>query len=711
MNGRFGFGIARQAVRLGRALAFVVAAAAMTGASVRAEDGPACPNNTKDAYTMTLAALTGPQGADAIVKITSAAGCTAVERLKKVQLKTFAADGPVEDVRNLADVPAPGAAATIPIGRVDRGRRLEADVLVQTDSPSRTYVLKSDTTTRLRPDLIVKGVFAPQQTLSVRTIDVVVDVAEVNGDTGATANVRLMLGDVPLADAAPVTLEPGGQASVTFAGIALRNPVSTELTVQVTDVSPVETNAANNSGKIHVDVTEHELERSLVFVPSLGGYGAQMNGHVYAGVLPAPAAAMPDLEAKVKALEPQFVRIFFSEQQELMVPRRESFEDTVQLAHEAGATINITYQSAVRAQNNPNAFMEVFAAELEKLVREKGLTNVRWVTIQNEPNTTRITPQVIETLYRTLAAKLAARGLREQIKFMGGDLVEFGDNDLPNPNHHTWWNYMAEHMTDILDAYSVHIYWNYWDIPRMEFRLKDVREIAFEDIPEAARKPVYVTEFGVRGIINRPGQPTAPQPGFWEDGTPFARTNIAAFQQLWFNIFSAQLGYSGTAKWDAYWGKYDGSYNASHYLIGPPEEGWPLFPSYHALRMLLQTTERGWQVLGVAPWEQDDWQLSEGGRANDQPEKELVAYANSGDQLTLIGLDTHGRALNGVSNEVASYSIGGLPPNENFNLVLWNADGNGVNSNAGKVATGPTGVARFAVPVHAAFALTTAPIS
>src|SRR5829696_2257295 len=709
MNGGVTSGGPRRATRLAWAAACAVALAAITSGSVRAEDLPLCPIDTNDAYALTVGALTGPQGADAVIEIAPKPGCAGVERFKKVQLKTYAADGALEDVRNIVDVPAPGGTAEVAAGQIGRSQRLEAEVLVQTGTPPRTYVLRGEATARLRPDLVVAGVFARAHTTTVRPVDVVVDVHEQNGDTGAEASVRLLLGDELLADPAPVTVTAGGTASVTFEDVTLSDPLETKLSVRVTDAQPAETNTMNNSGTATVDVTEHELDRSLVFVPSLGGYGAQMNGHVYAGVLPAPPGSMPGLEEKVKALEPQLVRIFFSDVQEAMLPRLDSFEKTVELADEAGATINITYQSAARAQNNPNALMEVFAAELDKLVRAKGATNLRWVTIQNEPNDTRITPQTIEMLYRTLAAKLTARGLRDQIRFMGGDLVEFGDNDLPNPNHHTWWNYMAEHMTDILDAYSVHIYWNYWDIPRMEFRLKDVREIAFEDIPEAARKPVYVTEFGVRGIINRPGQPTAPQPGFWEDGTPFARTNIAAFQQLWFNIFSAQLGYSGTAKWDAYWGKYDGSYNASHYLIGPPEEGWPLFPSYHALRMLLQTTERGWQVLGVAPWEQDDWQLSEGGRANDQPEKELVAYANSGDQLTLIGLDTHGRALNGVSNEVASYSIGGLPPNENFNLVLWNADGNGVNSNAGKVATGPTGVARFAVPVHAAFALTTAP--
>ena len=61
-----------------------------------------------------------------------------------------------------------------------------------------------------------------------------------------------------------------------------------------------------------------------------------------------------------------------------------------------------------------------------------------------------------------------------------------------------------------------------------------------------------------------------------------ARTNIAAFQQFWFNLESAQLGFAGTAKWDAYWGKYDAGTQA-YWMIGPPEEGWPLFPAYHAM--------------------------------------------------------------------------------------------------------------------------------
>jgi hypothetical protein len=256
----------------------------------------------------------------------------------------------------------------------------------------------------------------------------------------------------------------------------------------------------------------------------------------------------------------------------------------------------------------------------------------------------------------------------------------------------------------------VHIYWNYWDIPRMEYRLRDVRKIVAEELPPEARKPTFITEFGVRGLQNLPGKPNV-APWYWADGTPMARTNIAAFQQLWFNLESAQLGFAGTAKWDAYWGKYDAGTQA-YWMIGPPEEGWPLFPTYSAMQLLLQTTQRGWQVLGVAPWADDDWKLNDLGQPFDQPEKEIAAYQGPEGELTLMGLDSRGRDLNAAAADPPeSYSIGGLPPTTAFTLALWNAEGDGTNSVVGSLTSSPAGVVRFTVPPHAAFALTTVPVS
>jgi hypothetical protein len=650
---------------------------------------------------MRPSALTGPQGADITLAFAAAAGCADVEELKKVQLTTFDAGGKVDEVRNLTDVAAPGGVANIELGQIARERRIEAEALVQTGTPARTYVVRGETTTRLRPDLVVAAVQAPPQTLTTRPIDVQAEIAELNGDTAATATVTLLWGPSVLRSEA-VAVPAGGHVSVPFNGLALTSAVPVELTVLVSGVTPAETDGTNNGRSATVDVTELELARSRLLVPSLGGYGMQFNQHVFAQITPAPPGSLPDLEAKAKALEPQLVRIFFSEQAETAFPdRMASFIETVRLAHEAGATINITYQSATRAKLQPDLFMGQFAAILDDLVRTRGYTNVRWVTVQNEPNSTAVTLEQYNALHRGLHGHLVARGLRSQIGLMAGDLVENGAGG----NHRIWFQYMAEHMNDIVDAYSVHIYWNYWDIPRMEFRLKDVRKIVTEELPEHARKPTYITEFGVRGIANVPGKPVIP-PGYWQDGTQLARTNIAAFQQLSFSLVSAQLGFTGAVKWDAYWGKYDNGTQA-HWMIGPAEEGWPLFPAYHAFRLLLQTTQRGWQVLGVDPWTEDDWQVGVG----DQPEKEVTAYAGPNGELTLIGLDTHGRDLNASSAATPAYSLGGLPPHTTFNLAVWNAAAGGENSIAGTVTTNAAGVARFEVPLHAVFTLTTVPVS
>src|SRR5205085_2305717 len=139
-----------------------------------------------------------------------------------------------------------------------------------------------------------------------------------------------------------------------------------------------------------------------------------------------------------------------------------------------------------------------------------------------------------------------------------------------------------------------------------------------------------------------------------------------------------------------------------------------LYPSYYAFQLLLQTTAPGWQVLGVDPWTADDqaepvthpetWQW-------DTPEQELTAYRGPSGELTLVGLDTNGRTLVAPSGESSDYSIGGLPPYTTFTLAEWNAGGDGTNSVAQTVTTGAAGVARFSVPLQAAFSLTTVPVS
>jgi len=193
----------------------------------------------------------------------------------------------------------------------------------------------------------------------------------------------------------------------------------------------------------------------------------------------------------------------------------------------------------------------------------------------------------------------------------------------------------------------------------------------------------------VRGVHSFGGVTT--EPGFWQDGTPMARTNVEAFQQAWFDVLAARLGYVGILRWDLHFAKYDNG-TQSYWLIGPADEGWPALPSYNALHLFTATVEPGWSVVAVD------------GVAGT---KLVTAYEGPAGALTLIGLDTSGSQLTTVSPTNTTYTIGGLPSQTTFHLTVWNELGNGGILNDPDVQTDAAGVATIAVPVHAVFALTT----
>jgi hypothetical protein len=717
-----------------KAIVAVAAAAVATLAgaagAAHADDSTSCTNATDSPYGMQLKALTGPAGADLTIHVDAASSCAQPDALKKVQLKAFATDGTLDWTRNLTDVAAPSGTAKLDLGAVPRHRRIEADVLVQTGTPNRTYVVRGTTTTLLRPDLVVDSIEAPSQTLTTRPVDVHAWIAEANGDVGATATVTLAPTAGPGVTKS-VDVPAGGRVAVDFGSLALTSPVPVELTVRVADVAPAETDATNDTRTATIDVTENELPtpRNVLF-PSLVGYGAQFGMHVYAPITPWPAdTGYGDFEDKVKALEPQLVRIFYNDNWDANANGKfpdwqtnyASFVKVVELAQETGATIDISFQNLGNVLTTPaEPAMSKFADVFVDLVRNHGFTNVRWAEVGNEPNSGAITFDQYDALYRALSADLVARGLRSQIQLMGGGLVENAGN--PARDHYAWMQLIGERMNDVVDGYSEHVYWNYDQQGRLEYRLRDTAHLMNEVLPPNERKPTYMMEYGIRGYNSCNGKPVLPAQDwlYYRDAScsDIWRTNVAGFQQLWFEIDSAQLGVAGTSKWDAYWSRYDRSSvnNQVYWTIGPPTEGSPLTPTYYALSLLFHTTVPGWQIIRVDPWQDDDWSVPAyrvpGFTSNDQPEKELVGYAGPSGELTIVGLDTHGKDLNTASTDSpASYSIGGLPPNTPFNLALWNATGDGKNSVAATITTNAAGVARFDVPLQGAFALTTVPIS
>jgi hypothetical protein len=428
------------------------------------------------------------------------------------------------------------------------------------------------------------------------------------------------------------------------------------------------------------------VQRDSTIVGDFTGFGGQLNQHVYANIS-GPPPRLADMEAKVVALHPHFVRIFFNTSEWTNADRMESFVRTVRLAQRANAEINITWQGSTFEFAMRN--MPRFAGELTALLEEHGIARL-WVTMFNEPNTTGRTLAEYEQVYRSLHRLLVERGVRDRVRFMGGDLTR----SEQGASQAEWLRYMASRMGDLLDAWSVHVYWDFWDTGKIDERLlHEVRTIV-SGIPEEQRRPLYITEFGVRGLGTFEGEPSF-EPGYWPDGTGMSATGMSAFQHAWFNIRSAQLAYSGTIKWDIYPAKYDlGTQDFS--TLGAAADGWPQRPVYDLLQLMTRTLEpRGGRIVEVS---------------STDPRKLVTAYLSPANDVTVIGLHKAGAGVATTSREPFPYRIGGLPANTGLRLLVWNGRGDGKVMDAGFFATDAGGTIEISVPRDAVFALTSTPI-
>src|SRR5205807_3938268 len=176
--------------------------------------------------------------------------------------------------------------------------------------------------------------------------------------------------------------------------ISLAAPGRTHLTVALD---------RGNSRAVNVDVAEFRVRTASVLVPSFAGYGAQFNHHVYSALSRSAGVTddnVGEMEQKMRSLHPQFSRIFFTPQAFNDPDKMQSFVRTVLFAQSVGTDIDITWQGGTLSV--AAGTVQKFADVLDDLVRNRGVTHLRWLTLQNEPNRTRITMDAYEQQYREL---------------------------------------------------------------------------------------------------------------------------------------------------------------------------------------------------------------------------------------------------------------------------------------------------------------------
>lgn len=399
----------------------------------------------------------------------------------------------------------------------------------------------------------------------------------------------------------------------------------------------------------------------------LVGFGAEMNPYEYCtpnwGVV--SEENVKDYERKVIDFAPQHVRIFCLNQwfdpaatdPVAGADRRikTSLIRTVELAQRAGATVNLTLwygPFSVRKDNSPAPVTlekagRGFANVLRELIVDHKLSAIQYVTLQNEVNDEgpngkhfRLTLEEYEQLYRFLDEELRRLKIREKIKIVAGDLV-MREQEL-------WVAYMGQHMADFCDGWSMHAYWDFWDEGKIVRRLGGFRDCVMA-LPPAQQKPMYATEFGLRG---RKADFKTNDPGNADDGRPIYETPLAANQLARFTIESINRGYVAAVAWTMDDALYD--HPMWYGLMGMPKDGWPLKPAYHVMKLFTHATKPGWRAVKI----------------NGSQEGVLVAAMASGDDLSVFALN--------CGSEKRTITIAGIE--KCTREMIWNSDGLGTTA-------------------------------
>jgi gamma-glutamyltranspeptidase/glutathione hydrolase len=199
-------------------------------------------------FSLSARALLGSDGTDIYLTISSAT-VPVPDRIEKVQLKALPFEGDTLRTSNYFDLPAPGGVAVLNVGGLARHRPLHLIAHVKGGDQNN---VEADALVLLRPDLAVTSLSAPAEVVRRQSFTLTATVAELAGDTGASATATLFDGATQLASA-PVTVAACDSTSVSF-DAALRNAGRHDLRVTVSRSVPAEANLSNDEAVAPVDV-------------------------------------------------------------------------------------------------------------------------------------------------------------------------------------------------------------------------------------------------------------------------------------------------------------------------------------------------------------------------------------------------------------------------------------------------------------------------
>jgi hypothetical protein len=237
---------------------------------------------------------------------------------------------------------------------------------------------------------------------------------------------------------------------------------------------------------------------------------------------------------------------------------------------------------------------------------------------------------------------------------------------------------LGRELAPIVDGYSIHSYWDYWDIRKFRRHLDDTVAL-LNKLPKDQRRPLYVTEFGARGFREHPSI----EPGQSDTSKPLCDVPVYSFEIAIYLLDALNRGFIATAQWDLYDAWYDRK--MGYGLIGDVTRNFPLKPGYHLLQMFTRHTRPGMRAIKIGGAIEDFWFTA-------------LRHPDSRDETLIL--------LNRIKSP-KSVMIAGLAANRTFTIHHWNFNGTGELSDAGTVTSDARGVVTRTVPHMAVELLTT----
>ncbi len=377
--------------------------------------------------------------------------------------------------------------------------------------------------------------------------------------------------------------------------------------------------------------TAVRLTQPVAIKHHLRGYGAQFDCELFTKRGQPTGCAKEQLDVlkqHINRLKPGHSRIFVTgeaiEDTSDGIAERKALMDTIRLAQQSGANVNLTWWSGpyfadASAEIRPckprkhgpfigDKRMKGFADVIEE-ARKIG-DCVTHVTIQNEVNYHDIgmacivaeSQKLYKRLYTLLDAELTGRpdhlglkpNLRRTVDFVGGDLVLGGMDGVRDSNQRDWLAFMQRAMVNLkqplLDGYSIHVYTGPAAIDKFNTRMIGLQGLIKELKIEL---PIYVTEYGIKTRADKL------EPGIL-GGKNLEDTVEAALGHAWFNALAPQYGCVGFSKWVLY--RTDGPDRKFHGwgMISPPRVKFkPLPPAYFVTWLFNHLVDPGWSAAGV----------------------------------------------------------------------------------------------------------------